>query len=85
MGKNFLKKLLSLSTQKMKSEKKFIIDVPKESLDWKIDDTLGNTLQYKINGEWFYDTKTSLPNGELEIITVFEELLSKKIEIRYYR
>lgn len=55
-------------------DKKIIsIKVKTESVDWRIDDFLGNSFQYKIDNEWHYDTSVNLPNCELEIIGLSEK------------
>lgn len=62
--------------------KVFIVEVPKESTEYDIDDFLGNCLQYKINDEWRYDTSIKLPIKDLEIIGVVEsdEYISLNID-----
>ncbi len=49
-----------------------IIEVPKYSSEFEIDDFLGNTLQYKIGEKWIYDTLTKLPDDNLEVIGLLE-------------
>lgn len=86
MGKNFLKKFISLlKSENMKLEKRIIINTPVNSTDHQIDDFLGNTLQYKIDGHWIYDTKVSLPNEELEIVNIHQSEQVVKVEIKYYK
>lgn len=60
----------------------FIVNVPKESTEYNIDDILGNCLQYKINDEWVYDTSINLPIKDLEIVGVVEgdEYISLNID-----
>jgi len=49
-----------------------IIEVPKESTEYDIDDFLGNTLQYNISGVWVYDTLNKLPSTNLEILDILK-------------
>jgi len=49
-----------------------IIEVPKESTEYDIDDFLGNTLQYNIGGVWIYDTLNKLPPNNLEILDILK-------------
>ena len=49
-----------------------IIEVPKESTEYDIDDFLGNTLQYNIGGVWIYDTLNKLPSTNLEILDILK-------------
>ena len=49
-----------------------IIEVPKESTEYDIDDFLGNTLQYNIDGVWIYDTLNRLPSTNLEILDILK-------------
>lgn len=49
-----------------------IIEVPKESTEYDIDDFLGNTLQYNIDGVWIYDTLNKLPSTNLEILDILK-------------
>lgn len=60
----------------------FIVNVPKESTEYNIDDIFGNCLQYKINNEWIYDTSIKLPIKDLEIVGVVEndEYISLSID-----
>lgn len=60
----------------------FIVEVPKDSTEYEIDDFLGNTLQYKLNEKWKYDTSIKLPHYDLEIIGVMEsdEYISLNID-----
>lgn len=86
MGKNFLKKFISLlKSENMKLEKRIIINAPVNSTDHQFDDFLGNTLQYKIDGHCIYDTKVSLPNEELEIVNIHQSEQVVKVEIKYYK
>lgn len=73
-----LKKLF-LSGLKSNQSKILSIRTHPNSTDWRIDDVLGNSFQYKLNGEWYYDTSVSLPNGNLEIIGVKESNKDSKI------
>jgi len=63
-------------------DKIFIVEVPKESTEYDIDDFLGNTIQYKIGEEWKYDTSIKLPIKDLEVIGVVEsdEYISLNID-----
>lgn len=63
----------------MKREKIYVT-APIESTDWAIDNFLGNSFQYKINNEWYYDTSVTLPNTpELRIIGEVEKNESSKV------
>lgn len=53
-------------------KKTLIVDVPIESTEYDIDDFLSNALQYKINGEWVYDTDALLPTEQLKVIGIEE-------------
>ena len=80
-----LKKLISTGLKLINPEKKtykVTIEVPKESEDWRVDDFLGNCLQYKIKENWYYEPSISLPFGDLEVIGLIEQTSDcKKIEI----
>lgn len=53
-------------------KKTLIVDVPIESTEYKIDVFLANTLQYKINDKWVYDTDVLLPSEQLKVIGIEE-------------
>ena len=66
----------------MNNWKKFImVEVPKESKDWNIDDVLGNCLQYTIDGVWRYDTKVDLPFGELKVIGTLNKVIKENLKL----
>ena len=54
----------------MENDNLLFINVPKNSSDYDIDDFLGNSLQYKLDGEWIYDTSVKLPINNLEVLGV---------------
>lgn len=58
-----------------------IVYVPIESTDYNIDDFLGNSLQYKIDGKWIYDTSVRLPNSNMEIIGIGENIYNYDLPI----
>ena len=45
------------------------VEVPNAE-EYQIDNFLGNIIQYKIDGNWFYERKTELPPDNLEISEV---------------
>lgn len=51
----------------------FIVEVPQDSIEYEIDDFLGNTLQYRIGEKWVYDTSIKLPINDLKILGVLDE------------
>lgn len=57
----------------MKDNKLLFINVPSNSSDYEIDGFLANSLLYKIDGEWKYDTSINLPVNDLEILGVLNE------------
>ena len=79
-----LKKLFSSGLKN--SPEKYIIDVevPIDSIDWDIDDFLGNSFQYKIGEKWHYDTSVKLPNHQnlkIKGVSKKSNTLKKIIEI----
>jgi hypothetical protein len=63
-------------------DKVFLVEVPKESTEYRIDDFLGNILQYKIGEEWIYETTLKLPRNDIEILGVVndDEYISLNID-----
>ncbi len=66
----------------MKTWKNFIIvEVPKESVEWDIDDFLGNRLQFRIGNDWKYDMKTDLPINDLKVVGLLNKLMIKEFSL----
>jgi hypothetical protein len=66
----------------MKTWKNFIIvEVPKESVEWDIDDFLGNRLQFRIGNDWKYDMKTDLPINDLKVVGLLNQLMIKEFSL----
>jgi hypothetical protein len=66
----------------MKTWKNFIIvEVPKESVEWDIDDFLGNRLQFRIGNDWKYDMKTDLPINDLKVVGLLNQLMTKEFSL----
>jgi hypothetical protein len=61
--------------------KNIYVKAPLESIDYNIDDFLGNSFQYKIGDEWHYDTSVSLPNDDLKISRVLTVEEVSKLEL----
>lgn len=65
----------------IRHDKLLLIEVPKESTEHDIDDFLGNTLQYKLNNVWVYDTLNRLPSTNLEILDILKDDEYQDIDI----
>jgi hypothetical protein len=66
----------------MKTWKNFIIvEVPKESVEWDIDDFLGNRLQFRIGNDWKYDMVTDLPINDLKVVGLLNQLMIKEFSL----
>lgn len=57
----------------MRKDNLLFINVPSNSSEYEIDDFLANTLLYKLDGEWKYDTSIKLPINNLEILGILND------------
>lgn len=65
----------------IKEDNILIIEVPMDSVEYEIDDFLGNSLQYKIDDVWIYDTLNKLPSNNLEILEILKDDEYQDIDI----